>query len=66
MADTVSHASSGSEVSESQVSPINTLSVFNSQGLAADKVWFVGYADDSEGPYAFRMSLAQLKELLSQ
>lgn len=66
MADTVSCASSGSEVSESQVSPINTLSVFNSQGLAADKVWFVGYADDSEGPYAFRMSLAQLKELLSQ
>lgn len=66
MADTVSRASSDSEVSESQVSPINTLSVFNSQGLAADKVWFVGYADDSEGSYAFRMSLAQLKELLSQ
>lgn len=66
MADTVSRASSGSEASESQVSPINTLSVFNSQGLAADKIWFVGYADDSEGLYAFRMSLAQLKELLSQ
>lgn len=66
MADTVSRASSDSEVSESQVSPINTLSVFNSQGLAADKIWFVGYVDDSEDPYAFRMSLAQLKELLSQ
>lgn len=66
MADTVSRASSDSEVSESQVSPINKLSVFNSQGLTSDKIWFVGYADDSEGPYAFRMSLAQLKELLSQ
>lgn len=53
MADTVSRASSDSEVPESQVSPINKLSVFNSQGLTSDKIWFVGYADDSEGPYAF-------------